>query len=495
LAPLLIGSVFLAALAIYWEGLGPGDAERYLEAALRWQSGPFLGDTHWALRHLFVLPIAASFAAFGLGEAAAILPNIAFAALTVLITWTFGRRHLGARAGLIAAMLLATSAYFVARPLELDVYGAEAFFAALATWLFLSAGDGKARARLLFFAGLVAGMASTVREPSVYLLAVFGLLIVLEGKEVMRSLALVGVGFGVVIGVEAVFYAVAAGDPFYRYKIDLGHRDIGVNEAMTPARAALPARAARALSFLATTPATTPMLGFALASLVYLRAARWQLSGGPWRSLRAFGAAAILSAILAPLVFNLSAPRYYPLLNYACVLVIAVALAKLFDKGRARAAIAAGLAVAAVNFAAADFVRGSGYAEARLLARLAAASAEPIHADPLTAHRARYQLRLSGMTPEAAAAKAVNARFAPPGALFFRAPPLQGSIGRWCVIEKFDAPPDRWTHRLIRNGGLAGVFGRRMAEIAAPPHPAYLARQIVVAAPRDPVSGKACLSR
>ncbi len=492
-APAAIIAVFGAALAFYWNGLGPGDAEHYLEAALRWREGPFLGDTHWALRHLFVLPIAASFAVFGVSETAAILPNAAYAALTVFITWHFGRRFLGARAATIAAMLVATSAFFVARPIELDVYGAEAFFAALAVWLFIAAGDGKARLRTLFGAGAVAGLASTVREPSVYLIAVFGALILLERKEGLRSLVAVGAGFGAVIAVELIVYALAAGDPLFRYKIDLGHRDIGVNAAMTSERAAISARAARALTFLATTPATTPMLVLGCVALFYLRAARTAVTGAGARALRVFGAAAVLSAMSAPLVFNVSATRYYPLLTYACFLVAGVALAALWAGGRPRAAMAAGFVVVAVNVAAADFMRDDSYTDARRLAALAAASAEPIYADPLTAYRARYQLRLQGMTEEAAEGRAINARYAGPGALFLKTSRTPQLASHACVIEAFATSRRRWTHRVIESSGAGRLFGGRMEEAVAPPQPAYLVRFMENPQTDDPISGKPCL--
>jgi len=493
IAPTAIAAIFLLSLIYYWNGLGPGDAERYLEAALRWREGPWLGDTHWALRHLFVLPIVACFAAFGVSETAALLPNVAYAALTVFITWHFGRRSLGDRAAAIAAVLVAASAFFVARPLELDVYGAEAFFAALSMWLFITAQEERARATRLFLAGLVAGVASTVREPSVYLLAVFGLLIVLQRKDVLRSLVFVAAGFAAVIAVELVVYAVAAGDPLYRYKIDLGHRDISVNAAMTPEQAALPARALRGLRHLATSPATTPMLFFTAIGLLYLRSIGALSPNAAGRSLRSFGAVAVLSAVIAPLVFNLSSTRYYPLLTYWSFLVVGFAISWLWAKERPRAALAAVLGVVAVNVAAADFPRDGGYAEAGRLAQVAVPSTEPVYADPLTAYRARYQLRLGGMSADAAAAKAVNGRYATTGVLFLKVARVQPPAQFWCVLETFDAPPDRWTHRLIRDAGLASVFGRRMVEITAAPTPVQLVRLLDKPETTDPVTGRPCL--
>lgn len=492
-APLSLALVFVAAVALYWRGLGPGDAERYLLSALRWQEGPWLGDTHWALRHLFVLPIAASFATLGAGEAAAILPNLLYAALTVAVTWTFGRRWLGARDAFIASALIATSAFFVARPLELDVYGAEAFFTTLAMWLFLCADESQPRGKMLVAAGIIAGLAWTIREQSVCLLAVFGILALIDRRDRIRSLALVAVGFGGVIAAELAVYALAAGDPFYRYRIDLGHRAIGVDDVLSPHESSLTGRMARAAIALATTPATTPMLAFAAVSALFLRASRATLSPRAERALKAFAVAATVSAVLVPLIFNISSARYYPMLTYAAFLVIAVAAGALWTR-RPLLAAAGCIAVIAVNAGAADFVRDNQYAEARFLATRAMSMSEPVYSDPLTVNRARYQLMLKGWRSDQAANAVRNARDLPAGGLYFRTAGAGAPDERWCVIETRMLRRSGWTHRLLRESGLAHLTGDGVKARVAPPEPAQLIRMLTSPAANDSVSGKPCLA-
>lgn len=491
-APAVLAGLFVAAVALNWSGLGPGDAERYLLAAFRWQDGPWLGDTHWALRHLFVLPMAASISVFGPGEAAALLPNVLYAALTVAITWTFGRRSLGSRDALIAAALISTSAFFVARPLELDVYGAEAFFAALALWLFIAALDSRERRNLLLGSGLAAGLAWTVREQSVHLLAVFGLLILLDRRDVIRSLALVGAGFGAVIAVELIVYAIAAGDPFYRYRIDLGHRAIGVNEALTLEDASFFGRIDRAATAMASSPGTTPMIVLAGVGAIYLGLTRAALSPRAGLALRAFVTAAIVSAAATPLVFNITSTRYYPLLTYAAFLVVAAALGALWDRRRGLA-LAGVVAVIAVNAAAADFMRDFQYAEARFVAARAMTSPEPIYADSLTVNRARYQLMLEGWPPVKAGDAVRNMRTLPEGGLLFRTGKAGAVDERWCVLERSLLRRSGWTHALLRQTGLARLMGSAMERRVAPPPPALLVRVLSASATADPISGKACL--
>lgn len=492
-ASAVLALAFIIAAAYYWSGLGPGDAERYLRAALLWQDGPWLGDTHWALRHLFVLPMAASFAAFGASETAAILPNFLYAALTVAVTWTFGRRFLGTRDGFIASMLVATSAFFVARPLELDVYGAEAFFAALAMWLFIAANESRSRGITLLAAGIAAGLAWTVREQSAYLIVVFALLIALERREVLRSLVLVGGGFSVVIALELAIYALAAGDPFYRYGIDLGHREIGVNAALSPEDAGLTGRIRRAAISLATTPATTPLLALAAVGAMFFRASRTTFSPQAESALKAFMAAAIVSAVLTPLAFNITSTRYYPLLTYAAILIIAAALGALWTKRR-RLAIVGGIAIVVMNAGAADFVRDNQYAEARFLATQAMLLSEPVYADSLTVNRARYQLMLRGWPGDRAAGAVRNVRNLPEGGLYFRTAGAGAFDERWCVVEFHQLRRSGWTHVLLRDSGVSRLFGAALDARVASPAPATLVRALSAPATRDPVSGKPCLT-
>ncbi|MDZ7628867.1 MAG: glycosyltransferase family 39 protein [Parvularculaceae bacterium] len=493
--PLFVALLFSTSLFLYWNGVAPGDAEHYINAALRWREAPLLGENHWSLRHLFVLSIAASFFVFGVSENAAIIPNVIFAALTVFITWRFARRALGEREAAIAASLIATSAFFVARPLELEVYGAEAFFAALAMWLFIEAQFDDARPRLLIAAGLAAGVATTLREQSTYLLPVFGfLLIAARRRDTIRSLLLVGAGFGAIIAVELLIYAAVAGDPFYRYRIDLGHRDIAINASMTAGEASLVNRLRRMAGYLVTFPLTTPMLAIAAAAGFHLARSKATLSRRGAVALRSFGAAAIISAIIVPAVFNLASPRYYPLLTYAAFLLTAVAIADLWTRKRPRMAVVAGAGVIAVNAFIADFSNYGEYAEAKRLATIAATSSEPIYSDPLTASRARYQMLLRGATRKEASSKIINGR--PPiehGKLFFKASSARSNDDLWCVIAVEAVRRPKWSHVLLRESGVARLVGPRLEEIVSPPPPILLIRILERPGQTDPVSNRPCI--
>src|SRR2546421_9525283 len=58
-------------------GFSDWDDHSYVEAADGWLAhAPFIGTTHWHLRHPLVLAIAASFWLFGRSEAALMVPTI-----------------------------------------------------------------------------------------------------------------------------------------------------------------------------------------------------------------------------------------------------------------------------------------------------------------------------------------------------------------------------------------------------------------------------------
>ncbi|MEX0645172.1 MAG: glycosyltransferase family 39 protein, partial [Parvularculaceae bacterium] len=143
LPALAVAGAFIAAIALYWSGVGPGDAENYIAFALDWsERGPLLGENHWQLRHLFVLPMAGAFALLGASEVAATLPNILYAAGVVTVTFIFARKYLWDGAGIAAAGLVALSAFLVEMQFEVRIDGAQLFFEALAAWLFIAGLQG-----------------------------------------------------------------------------------------------------------------------------------------------------------------------------------------------------------------------------------------------------------------------------------------------------------------------------------------------------------------
>ncbi len=492
---LLVAAIFVASVAAYWHGFGPGDSERYVRAALDWlENGFHLGETHWALRHPFVLPIAASFYAFGVSEFSATLPNIAYAAALTAITYYFSRRYLGKVEGTIATAFVATSAFLVARPLELEVYGAEIFYAALACWLFVAASSERRRYVLLMATGVAAGLAWAIREPTLYLMLVFGALTLWSRKDFWRSALALGVGFVLIIAIEWLFYAIAAGDPFYRYRIDLGHRTTGQEITISGDDATVLNTIIRPLKDLLSYPTTTPFLVIAIFWVWFLG---WRTILEPparRKAIIVFGAMSLAAVPICAYAFNLSFPRYYPILTYAIFLVLAMATVETGRRHGRLAAITMATGITFLNAAAADFSRYNEYAEARFLAEFAARSAEPIAADPLTASRARYQLMLRGFDARESSRRIVMTSSPILGALYFKSHVVRGRDSNWCPLEIVDVRPTNWTHFILRATGLDKIAGAKIRSVTAKPEPVAIVRVLERPSAIDPKTGRACIS-
>ena len=486
--------VFLISASFYWQGLGViGDAEKYVAAAMRWViEGPNLGENHWALRHLFVLPMAASFQLIGPNELAATMPNILYAGGLVFITYYFGRRYFGETDAIVAAALAATSAYFVSRPMEISIYGPEAFFVALACWLFIGADIERRRIRHFFFAGAATGLAWTIREQTVALLAAFAVVSLVFRRQTLLSWTALGLGFGSILLVEWAVYLAAAGDPFYRYKIDLLHRvrggaAIALNYDSPWSKLMLPFK--DNLS----DPLTTPVLMIACALAIAARKTDLYASGEKVRALTAFAIISTVSVFSAAYAFNLSLPRYYPAFPYFVLVFCGLSVASLARAHKFRVAVGAFLAILVTNVFVEEFGSYKEYAEARIMVDLIEEADAPIFSDPLTSSRARHLLLLK-RAPHSEISRLVPSEKAiPSGSLFFKAAPTERIDKNWCVLSKQDPPRKNWAHALIRMSGLSELVGGKLRKIVRKPAPVMLVRTLPDAAEFDPYSLHACI--
>ncbi len=485
-AAFAISAVFLAVIALFWNGVGPADAENYIAAALDWkESGPFLGDSHWALRHLFVLPMAGVFVLFGPGEFAVTVPNILYAAGLVAVTFVFARRFLGAETGLIAALFVALSSFLVEMQFEVRIDGVQLFFSALAAWLFIAGlqGEGGAARRLFFLAGLCAGGAWLCREAALYLPIGFGLVAMWRLKQPLGALALIGAGFGAVIAGELLLYAIVAGDAFYRYAVDFGHNGAKtVADLVAPEREGLFELLATPFVNLVTYPVATPFV--LLGALVWLAPGlRASFAAGERRDIAAvFGVTSAVAFVMSSYALHLNQLHYFPIFVYAAVLSLAAFTAHLFQSGRRWLGAAFFLGIVFLNAASADFRSYDEYAEARYLAALVQRSDETIGADVITAARATSYLRLAGATKSEAEQRLRVIRNGQSGCgLVYVATPRGAKPAvepppAWRLEERRKVRKERWTHGLLRYLGAAHWPSSRLQEIVAGAAPVALYR-------------------
>ncbi len=453
--------LFAATLMIYWNGVGPNDSERYVRIALRWlESGPALGQSHWSLRMPIVAPLAASFAAFGVSEFISTLPNLAYSAALVVVTFHYARKHLGPNAGAGAAVLVASSAFLVVTQTELTIVGPEIFLGALACWLFIDGAGEKPDLRRLGAAGLVAGLAWLCREIAVYLPLAFSLILMSRRPLPLRAIFVVGAAFTLVILLELGAYWLIAGDPFYRLETDFGHRgEAGFYDLPdTAPEDPLWARLVLPIFFLLSAPAVTPFVAIAALLFLFRDFRRTALAGGTRLVTVTFGVGAATAYLVSAYGANLKSPDYYPMLTYAAFLAMGASAGRLFDSARPRAAIAFLAAIMALNAAAADFRRYDELAESRFLARFILASGESVVTDPATAARTRLLLRLRQMDIDAAETLVLSSRAVEPAlfcGLVYVATPTGARRGiephpDWRLAWTADVRKERQTIRLIR---------------------------------------------
>ncbi|MEZ5922726.1 MAG: glycosyltransferase family 39 protein [Parvularculaceae bacterium] len=476
-APLLLALIYVLAVAIYWHGAGPGDAEQYYRTALAWANdGPQLGKDHWGLRQLFVLPMAAAFTLLGQNEFAATVPNILYGAALVALTWHFGRRFMGQSSAFALTAFVALSAFFVARPIEVDVYGPEIVFSAMSCWLFVGSQLERHWRPWLAAAGIAAGLAFTIREQAAAVGIGFGFLILSSRRQIIERGAILAAGFLSVIAAEMVAYWIASGDPLYRYLTDLNHTKVSSGKAATVEQIGLWGVFIRAFKDFLTFPNSVPFAAIAAAGAFYFRRDISKWPHALKRTLIVFAVSGAVTAAISSYAFNLSMPRYYPLLTYFIFIVLGALCAEIYARFGRLAGWAFALLVIAGNIAAADFSRYNEYAEARLLANLAMKSDETIYTDGATALRARYEMIFLGADRNSAASKIVSVPQPEEGVLYYRTWENRAKNTSGCVLlaERPRAP--NWTHWLLRVTGFSSIVGGDIKRVTEPPVPVELIR-------------------
>ncbi|WP_031549865.1 glycosyltransferase family 39 protein [Parvularcula oceani] len=466
----------------FLDGMGPRDAERYIRAALVWaEEGPTLGETHWALRYPIVLPVAAAFRLFGPSEIAASAVCAAFVAGLVAVTFIYGRRHLGRRAGTLAALFTATSAFLAAQAFEVRIYAPEMFLAAWGAWLLVE-GLKTGSVRRLYLAGLLAGGAWLCRETAVFLPVVFGLVSFYAFRFRLVPLLASSAGFLTVLAAELAAYWLIAGDPLYRLTISSGHEVINAG-GEAPEAVAVPVATplqGNPLIELLTTPNVTPFL---LAALLLALLAPRRVFAPLSPVALVFGGGAALSYLISSFALRLEEALYTPILPYAAVLLCAVALGHARPRIGKSGVAAASVGLIAASLAAADFRDYDEYAEARHLARLLESDAlagERVATDPVNANRTQLLLDLGDGKDGAQAARVYGTEEPCAGALAFTGRP-KGQTGGlrpgpdWALLSEAEIRRVSWTRSLVRRVPESVLPGK-IVQVTAEPEPVRLYR-------------------
>ncbi|MEM8759936.1 MAG: glycosyltransferase family 39 protein [Pseudomonadota bacterium] len=467
--------VLFAILAlVFWEGIGAWDAPYYISAATDWYEWPpSLGENHWYLRYPLILPMAGSFALFGYGEFSATLPNIVMGLLLVIVSTIAAWRHLGAFTGVALGCLVATSYPLVISPMDIEILGPELLFAAGALWLFVEALDraeGERRDWIApaVLAGLAAGAAWLCRETAAFVPATVAAVVLMRGfaRRPFAVAVAVAAGSGAVIVAELLLYAAVAGDPLYRVNIALVHGETARSNAaentlfgamlLTSWHDWLLAPFTR----IARLPNVYLFLVLSVIAGAWLFVIRRSLARSTVRVVIVFATAGIMSLVLTSYVMSLEHPRYFMMLSYGALVVLAIALGEVRRWIDRRLVVAALVLLCLTGPIFADFRRDMVMPRFRGLADFVEMQRAVIYLPPYDAAYTKLQLRLRGAPPEVSDLL-VSEELPGPGDLYFimeREPQAAGEEGA--------SPPPEVVHTVPLQE--SSLFRRLVAQVAPP---------------------------
>lgn len=409
----IVALAVLAAAVLWWRYVGyqGHDDASYARAALQWVTDfPPLGADHWALRYTLVLPIAGLIALSGPSVAALAIPNLLAFAAVLVVGYLALRRWFGWPAAAILTGIYALLPQFPVQATYANPDLMEMAFVLLSFWALMLARARRGAWGWMFVSGLLAGLGFLTRETTLAILVLYGLLFLFRPGVPRMQYVVMGLGFLLLVGGQAGYFAVRTGDPLYRERISATHDTVDRTGKLTEAQGA--GRALDSEGALAVSPWLAPFatvfvsqkygLLFLLAIPGYAILA-WQRRFGP--AAQSVVHCAALGALVTFLFVAVNAgilyvvPRYFMVPAALAAVPVAVLSASWLAQGGVRRVLATLVLLAfAVTSAGLLYLENTDpmMAEERIV-RFAAGSSEAVHIDPETARRIRYLLIADGL--------------------------------------------------------------------------------------------------
>ena len=417
----LCGLFAAAMIAVSWVGFLETDDLAYAEAAEGWlRHAPFLGQSHWALRHFIVLPVATAFSVFGHHERALAIPMLVYGIGLLLMMGFCVGRLAGPVAGVLAPGLIATVPAFAFGATFVVTDVPEAFFVIGSFWAFYFATASQHR-RVFVLSGLLAGCGFLTRETSVALLVPYAILF-LVGYGKRSNYLWMGTGFVAVVGLNALFLWLLSGDPLW--SIHVSQTGLAGDSPYTPGLKApagvddpfgifsLP-RPVQAVLMLFASPTIGLLPWLGVPAAAYL--AWFPPPGEAGRAARLFALLAVSWFTVVSFVFLILwvIPRYQIVTLCALAVPASILLADWLNRGW-RVGVAAVLipmfGAGLLLSAASD--HGLLFGE-RALVDFVSHESEPVRTDPATLRGAQWLLQSVGAGDRVTAAPPI------PGGLYF----------------------------------------------------------------------------
>ena len=477
-----VAALFLLAIVILWwrwVGYQGHDDASYAAAALDWvHHFPPLGTDHWALRYPLVLPTAGVIALFGPSVAALAVVNLVAYAVFLVIDYLAVRLWFGWVAAALVTVIGVVLPQFPVQATYANPDLLEMAFVVASFWVLMLARERRGPWGLMLLCGVLAGLGYLTRETSLLLVVLYGLLFLFRPAMPRWRYLLIGLGFALVVGGQAGYFAARTGDPLYRARLSATHDR--VDRSAKEAEAASAGRALDSEGVLATNPVVAPLAAvfvsqkygllffLAIPAYVLLWAGRWLAP-----RQRSVVDCAALGSLVAFLFVALNAeilyvvPRYFMVSAALAMVPVAVLGARWLEMSGVRRAVAI---LAALGFVATSV--GLLYLEntqpmlpEKRIAAFVATSGKVVHVDPETARRLRYLLLAQGLQDHvtsdppgpgslvATEAGVVQACIRDPGCtLHDRMIPFVPGPG-WTVVARYQ-PPRRAIAGILAVAGL-----------------------------------------
>lgn len=214
---------FLVA-AFFGVGFQASDDGAYLAGGKGWLYGaPYVGDSHWTLRHTITLPLAVVFGALGVREISLFAVAFVYLIATIAIIVSLMVPKIGVRASLLALLIMLSAPGFSILGTYVNTDVPELFFVFGSLTLFLLAAERNGAAALLIAAGAMLALALLTRQTSLALGLLYGLCFLFFPIMPRQRYFLIAVGIVPVLLFEWCYLFVMTGDPMYRLSVDFHH--------------------------------------------------------------------------------------------------------------------------------------------------------------------------------------------------------------------------------------------------------------------------------
>lgn len=409
------GLLALGLAVLQWRffvGFQASDDANYLQGAFGWLDHiPYVGNTHWTLRHTLTLPAALSVSSLGLSLFAISLPTLLyFFGFVAVQLWALHRQFSFGVASLFGLFAITTTGMVVnSTYLAPDV--SELFFVGATFWVLLRAlepgADGRAGTVALWLAaGLLAGLAWSNRQTAAGALLACAIMAWLGGRPARSRMPWAVLGFALVVGTEWGYLTWMTGDPLYRLNVDLHHDP--VNRIAEVQRVAASGGWIDKEGNLSVHVVLDPILAlfvsqkYGLLFWTGLLAAwqAWRLPQGPERRclMRLLGLGALAYVFVAANPKLYLVPRYLLVPAWVAAVLTAWWVARLWAQQRRVLAGLAALAVVGTNLLCLAVENTQPRAiEQALVAWVKAHPQQPVHTDIETLERASTFFKIAGV--------------------------------------------------------------------------------------------------